>query len=206
MGKRRYLASSDVARICQVTTVTVGNWIRSGKLTASRVPGGNYRVSNEDLVRFLQQANMHVPPGLMRTQSRVLIIEHDQAVVSRITNILTDTGGHWDIEVAYDCFTAGAKVIESEPDLVILSLLMPGIDPATCQQIQQTPAWSHAKVLAITATDKPASLAKAKSIGADCYLTKTFTAEELRSAVFNLLFGKIPPSTNRPVGPKKKDK
>ena len=193
MAKHRYLATSDVARICQVTTVTVGNWIRSGKLKASRIPGGNYRVNNEDLVSFLQQAGMHVPASLVGNQIRVLIIEHDQTVANQITHILTDTGWRWDIEVASDCFSAGTKVIEIEPDLVILDVLMPGIDPGVCQQITQTSVWKHAKILTIIAADKPDSLAKAKSIGSDRCLAKDFTADELRSAVFDLLFGKTPP-------------
>ena len=70
MVSRRYLGTSEIARICQVTSVTVGNWIRSGKLKASRVPGGNYRVTAADLVRFLQDSGMVVPSGLIDQQPR----------------------------------------------------------------------------------------------------------------------------------------
>jgi excisionase family DNA binding protein len=90
MAKRRYLTTSDVARICQVTAVTVGNWIRSGKLAASRVPGGNYRIDPQDLTRFLKQADIPVPPNLMQARTSVLVIEHDPHVISRISDILAD--------------------------------------------------------------------------------------------------------------------
>ena len=205
MVKHRYLATSDVARICQVTAVTVGNWIRSGKLKASRVPGGNYRLSPPDLVRFLKQADMHVPPSLATARTRVLIIDDDQAVIHRIRQILANTDWPCHIDTASDCLTAGAKVIQNDPDLVILDVLMPGIDPRACRQIQQTPSWRHAKVLAFVAPHKPASLAKARTIGADACLTKDFTAGELRSAVVALLFGKSAPSRNPEVEPGKND-
>ena len=193
MTKRGYLATSDVARICQVTAVTVGNWIRSGKLAASRVPGGNYRISAEALVRFLKQAGIPAPPRLTHTQPRVLIIEHDPDIVRRISDILVDTHRMWNIDTAADCFTAGAKIIENEPDLVILDVLMPGIDPDVCKQIKQTSAWKRAKVIAFADHSQPAGLAKVQIIGPDCCLDADFTAEELRSAVFGLLFGKGPP-------------
>ena len=193
-SKQRYLATSDVARICQVTAVTVGNWIRSGKLTASRVPGGNYRIATKALVSFLQQANIPAPPSLTQSRVRVLIIEHDQDVVRQISNVLADTNPQWHIDIATDCFTAGAKVIDTEPDLVVLDVLMPGIDLDVCKQVKHTSAWRRAKVIALVVPEQPASLAKAQMVAADCSLPKAFTAEQMRSAIFGLLFGKGSPS------------
>ena len=194
MAKRRYLTTSDVARICQVTAVTVGNWIRSGKLAASRVPGGNYRISAQALVSLLQQADIPVPPSLTQTQTSVLIIEHDPHVVRRISNVLADS--HWlcDIDTAADCFTASAKIIEAEPDLIIVDVLMPGIDPDVCKQVKQTSAWNRAKVIALVVHEQPTSLAKTRMLGPDCCLPHTFTAEQLRSAIFGLLFEKGSPA------------
>ena len=193
MVDRRYLGTSEIARICQVTSVTVGNWIRSGKLKASRVPGGNYRVTAAELARFLQNADMHVPSGLIAQQPRVLIISDDQAATRRLSSILASIGGRWYIDTACDCFTAGAKVVETGPDLVILWLPMQGIDPQVCEQICQTPAWAHCKLLAILTPSEPAAMADAQQIGADRCLGKDFTADEFRSAVLELLFeGALP--------------
>ncbi|MCK4851451.1 MAG: helix-turn-helix domain-containing protein, partial [Phycisphaerae bacterium] len=122
MVNHRYLGTSDIARVCQVTAVTVGNWIRSGKLKASRVPGGNYRVTAAELVRFLQDTGMAVPSGLISQQPRVLIISDDPAATRRISTVLSDIGRPWKVDTAGDCLTAGAKVVQIEPDLVILRL------------------------------------------------------------------------------------
>ncbi len=200
MPKRRYLTTSDVARICQVTAVTVGNWIRSAKLKASRVPGGNYRISHDDLISFLQQADMPVPPALTGNHIRLLIIEHDQSVVRRISDILSDKKQMWDIDVAADCFTAGAKVVENEPDLVIVNVLMQGIAPDVCKRVKQTSAWKQAKVIALVVPEQPASLAKAQMLAPDCCLPHAFTTEQLRSAIFALLFAEGSPAYGSPSG------
>ncbi len=194
MVNHRYLGTSDIARVCQVTAVTVGNWIRTGKLKASRVPGGNYRVTTADLAHFLQDAGMVVPSALISEQPRVLIICDEPAATGRFGSILADIGGRWHIDTACDCLTAGAKVVQIEPDLVILRLPMAGMDPQVCEQICQTSAWARCKLLVILTTGEPAETAEAKQIGADRCLGKDFTANEFRSAVLELLFeGALPP-------------
>jgi len=194
MVNHRYLGTSDIARVCQVTAVTVGNWIRTGKLKASRVPGGNYRVTAAELVRFLQDTGMAVPSGLIGQQPRVLIVSDDQTATRRFNSILADIGRHWHIDTAGDCLTAGAKVVQIEPDLVILRLPMAGMDPQVCEQICQTSAWARCKLLVILTSGEPAELAEAQQIGADRCLGKDFTANEFHSAVLELLFeGALPP-------------
>ena len=194
MVSRRYLGTSEIARICQVTSVTVGNWIRSGKLKASRVPGGNYRVTSVDLARFLQNADMHVPSGLITQQPRVLIVSDDPVSTGRFSSILADIGRHWYIDTACDCLTVGAKVVQIEPDLIILRLPMAGMNPQVCEQICRTSAWARCKLLVTLATGEPAELAEAQQIGADRCLGKDFTANEFHSAVLELLFeGALPP-------------
>ena len=187
MVNNRYLGTSDIARICQVTVVTVGNWIRSGKLKASRVPRGNYRVTAAELVRFLQDNGMDVPSGLIAQHPRVLIVSDDPAVTDRFSSILADIGEHWQIDTAGACLSTGAKVARMEPDLVILRLPMAGMDPQVCQQICQTSAWTRCKLLVILATGAPAEMAKAKQIGADRCLGKDFTDDEFRKAALELL-------------------
>lgn len=194
MVSRRYLGTSDIARVCQVTTVTVGNWIRSGKLNASRVAGGNYRVTPDDLVGFLGDANMVIPSALPGQQPRMLIVSDDPAATVRLSSTLADIGRHWHIDTACDCLTAGAKFVQIEPDLVILRLPMAGLDPQICEQICQTSTGARCKFLVILTSGEPAELAEAQQIDADRCLSNNFTADEFRTAVLELLF--VEPSTN----------
>ena len=59
MVNRRYLGTSEIARVCQVTSVTVGNWIRSDKLKAV---GANHVVIDDGEIH--EQVRRHAPQGV----------------------------------------------------------------------------------------------------------------------------------------------
>ena len=49
------MSTREVARLYQVTSGAVLNWIHTGKLPAYTTPGGHYRVSRADLGQFARQ-------------------------------------------------------------------------------------------------------------------------------------------------------
>ncbi len=50
---QKLLTTGQAAKICSVTPDTVLKWINSGRLPATRTPGGHHRVSHTDLSRVL---------------------------------------------------------------------------------------------------------------------------------------------------------
>lgn len=54
------LTASEVARYCDVTSVTVSRWIRGGKLKAYTTPGGHYRILKQDFREFLEASGLPV--------------------------------------------------------------------------------------------------------------------------------------------------
>lgn len=54
----RYLTTGDVANRCGVSRITVLRWIHDGKLIAFNLPGGHYRISEEDYEKFALQYGM----------------------------------------------------------------------------------------------------------------------------------------------------
>ena len=54
------LTTSDVAKYCGVTSVTVSRWIRRGKLRAYTTPGGHYRIRKQDFKEFLEASGLPV--------------------------------------------------------------------------------------------------------------------------------------------------
>ncbi len=184
MTNHKYLGTSSIALICQVTAVTVGNWIRSGKLKASRVPGGNYRVTAGELVRFLRSNGMIIPPELSSERPRVLIVSDEASARDRFSNILVERDGQLQIDTADNCLIAGTKLAQLKPDLVILRLPMAGMDPQACKQIRQTSAGARCKLLVILTTGK---IDTAQHIGAEGCLSKDFSDDEFRKAALDLL-------------------
>jgi excisionase family DNA binding protein len=59
-----YLTVAEAASVLGVSTSTLRNWDRSGKLKARRHPINRYRLyRRSDLEAILQQANLHATGG-----------------------------------------------------------------------------------------------------------------------------------------------
>ncbi len=51
-------STGEAARFCFVTSETIQNWIRSGRLTAQRTAGGQYRILAQNLKSFMEENGM----------------------------------------------------------------------------------------------------------------------------------------------------
>ncbi len=88
------LTTGQVASYCHVTYWTVIKWIKSGKLKAYKLPGEQNRIKKEDFIEFLEEYRLPVPAELVdQGQTRVLIVDDDRAIVSLLTELLTDMEG-----------------------------------------------------------------------------------------------------------------
>lgn len=67
-GSQKSLSVSEAAALCGVGRTTVGYWIRSKKLHATRV-GRNYTIPVEDLLFFLKSSGQEIPPELLAGNS-----------------------------------------------------------------------------------------------------------------------------------------
>lgn len=73
----------------------------------------------------------------------------------------------------------------SEPDLVILDLRLPDVDGfEVCRRVR---AISTVPILVLTAMDTPQDLVKALDLGADDYVTKPFSPDELMARIRALI-------------------
>ena len=184
--ERRFLTTGEIARHCQVSHLTVSNWIRAGKLQASRTPGGHYRVGREDFVRFLVEYKFPLPEQLEEDGKRVLVVDDDRPLAETIAQTLHEEG--YQVSVAFDGYEAGVKMTMLKPDLLILDLIMPGIDGfAVCQRVKADPESKRTKILVMTGFVQEGSIAKAIACGADLCLEKPFRMQALSAAASKLL-------------------
>jgi len=63
------VAASVIASYCLVSRSTVLRWIKDGKLSSLRLPGGHYRVTVEDFRDFLKRYNMPIKEELFESKS-----------------------------------------------------------------------------------------------------------------------------------------
>jgi DNA-binding response OmpR family regulator len=114
---------------------------------------------------------------------RILLVEDDPVINQTVADRLTAEG--YDVVRAYDGPGAVAACAESDPDAVVLDVMLPGFDGLeVCRRIQ---ADRPVPVLMLTARDEESDILVGLGVGADDYLTKPFRMKELVARISALL-------------------
>jgi len=113
--------------------------------------------------------------------TKILIADDQTQIRTLISTILSEK---YEVLQAASGEEALQMVRHDLPNLVIMDILMPGMDGLTaCSQIKNDPATAAIPVLVLTIIDHDLNRRFAENLGADGYITKPFTPEELRQAV-----------------------
>ena len=99
---------------------------------------------------------------------KLIVIDDDTAVTDLLTLLLKSQG--FDV-VATNNSSEGLNMIrETQPDLVILDLMMPEMDGwEICRAVRQ---FSQVPIIVLSALNDPSMIASVLDAGADDYLTK----------------------------------
>jgi DNA-binding response OmpR family regulator len=92
------------------------------------------------------------------------------------------------VKTAGDGEAALRVVNEFRPDLILLDIMLPlksGYE--VCQKIRENPELGAMKVVMITAKGRDIEVAKGLALGADAYITKPFSTQDLLDQVKRLL-------------------
>ncbi|ERI52959.1 response regulator [Pseudomonas sp. AOB-7] len=114
---------------------------------------------------------------------RILVVEDEAKTADYLRKGLSESG--YLVEVALNGLDGQHLVQESEFDLVILDVMLPGIDG--WQLLQIIRRQGHTPVLFLTARDAVEDRVKGLELGADDYLVKPFSYAELLARVRTLL-------------------
>lgn len=113
---------------------------------------------------------------------RVLVID-DSNTIRRSAEIFLKQGGH-DVMLAEDGFDALAKVNDYQPQLIFCDILMPRLDGyQTCAIIKRNQKYAGVPVVMLSSKDGVFDKARGRMVGAQDYLTKPFTKDQLLQAV-----------------------
>ncbi|MBL3699577.1 response regulator [Leucobacter luti] len=110
---------------------------------------------------------------------KILIADDDPQLLRALRITLTSQG--YEILTAIDGATAITAAITHHPELLVLDLGMPNLDGV--EVIHAVRGWSQAPILVVSGRAGTADKVEALDAGADDYLTKPFSVEELLARV-----------------------
>jgi len=110
---------------------------------------------------------------------RILVVEDDVAIANLIKMTLATQ--HYEFDIAQDGSSALQKAITLKPDVFILDLGLPDIDGV--ELITKIRSWTQTPIIVVSARGEEYDKINALDAGADDYVTKPFSVEELLARI-----------------------
>ena len=121
-----------------------------------------------------------------RTRPQVLVADDDPDIKTLVAYRLERAG--YDVITADDGERALALAIEHRPDLAVLDVMMPRLDGyGVTRGMREHDATARTPIILLTARVQEADVARGFEAGADAYLKKPFSPQELRARVQAIL-------------------
>ena len=113
---------------------------------------------------------------------RVMVIDDSRTIRRTAETLLAREG--CTVITASDGFEALAKIADLKPQIVFVDIMMPRLDGyQTCALIKSNSEFRAIPVLMLSSKDGLFDKARGRMVGAQEYLTKPFTRDELLSAI-----------------------
>jgi DNA-binding response OmpR family regulator len=117
---------------------------------------------------------------------KILIVDDEPNIVTALEYLLQKNG--YEVLLAQDGDAALRQVGKHLPDLVLLDVMMSlksGYE--VCQRMRERADWQHIKIVMLSAKGREAEVSKGLSLGADLYVTKPFSNQDLIARINELL-------------------
>ena len=126
--------------------------------------------------------------------SRILIVEDEPDIALALEDDLKTEG--YDVEVAPDGPTGSRRARETNWDLLLLDVMLPGKDGfEVCRELRR--AGVTTPIIFLTARAQEAEKVLGLEMGGDDYVTKPFSPRELRARIKTVLRRVSPGATDR---------
>jgi two-component system response regulator RegX3 len=121
--------------------------------------------------------------------AKILVVE-DEPSYRETLAVLLPKEGH-EVVLAADGHEALARFADSNPDLILLDLMLPGISGnEVCRTIRQT---SNVPIIMLTAKDSETDEVVGLEIGADDYITKLASSSKIIARINKVLSSRTEP-------------
>jgi DNA-binding response OmpR family regulator len=117
---------------------------------------------------------------------KILIVDDEPNIVIPL-QFLMEQNGYLTL-VAQSGEEALETISKEKPDLVLLDIMLPGVDGfEVCEIVRLNPEWRKTRIIFLTAKGRDVDIAKGMLLGADEYITKPFSNQQIIDAVTKLL-------------------
>lgn len=108
----------------------------------------------------------------------ILLVDDEPNIVLSLEFLMKRAG--YEVHVASDGDAAIDSIKNNPPDLILLDINMAKRDGfEVCQLIRTNPAWRGIRVIMLTAKGRDVEREKGLAMGADDYITKPFSTQEV---------------------------
>ena len=123
------------------------------------------------------------------SQHNVLVVD-DSPTIRKIIEI-TLKKENIRVRSAPDGLTALSEVVDANPDLILLDVMLPHMDGyQVCQIIRRNPDFKSVPIIMLSGRDGVFDKGKGRLAGSTAYLTKPFDPKELVKVLSRYLNGK----------------
>ena len=113
---------------------------------------------------------------------KVLIADDEPNIVLSLEFLMKQAG--FDVRTVNDGEAALAAIAIDVPDLILLDVMMPRKDGyEVCETVRANSEWSQVRIIMLTARGRDIEREKGMALGADDYVTKPFSTQELVETV-----------------------
>ena len=120
-------------------------------------------------------------------QHRILIID-DEDDIREVAALSLETVADWEVEVARSGAEGLAMAVASQPEAILLDVMMPGMDgPTTFRELRKNPATAHIPVLLLTAKVQNTDQRRFADLGVEAVLFKPFDPLTLSAQISQVL-------------------
>lgn len=188
--EKNYYTTGEVARLLNVSQMTVWNAIKKKVLRAGRTHGGHYRISRESLDDYRRRFQLtDETPG--SDKWRILIVD-DEPTVLRMLRRSLEFDPSLEIKTTDSGYEAGFLTKSFKPDLILLDIFLKDLDGRrVARQIRSDEELKGTKIVAVTGARDPKDLKEIKQAGVDDIIEKPITPTELRARVGRILHHEV---------------
>jgi excisionase family DNA binding protein len=177
------LTTGEVAKICNVASRTVSKWFDSGQLKGYRIPGSkDRRIPLSSLRKFMKSHGIPMD-GLMSGNTRVLIVDQDEEVISTLRSILGEQTSY-EVRTCTSAFSAGLECERFRPHVMLVDMhLSDGDCRHIAKNIHSSDDLQATKIIGMSGKLTDGQAAQLTHQGFDSALRKPFSVRQVIDAI-----------------------